>query len=246
MKRLFFTLTCALVPAMSYAEPHAPNPRSLRLNEEAVAHVKAGRFQEAEDAFRAALTADAGNLTAAFNLAGVYLQNKKEELAVKLLERYVATNQGDASLHARLGDAYFVSKDLKSAATHYESAHRIDPKYPMVAARLGTIYSLGSQLTKAEAMFRKAVELDPQNAQHLGNLASLLFANGKHEEAASIAKRSIQAAPQHQAYVTLGSAYEALGKRQEALQAYKEAQKLGDSSGELKEKVETLDRSLRG
>lgn len=222
------------------AVPNDRNPRSLELNEQGVKLVNSGKFQDAEDTFRAALNADPGNLTAVFNLAGMFIQNKKEGLAVDILQKYAKENPADPALQARLGDAFFVKKDLQSAYNYYSAAYKLDPKYPGVAGKLGTLHAMGKQLTEAEKMFQEAVTLEPKNAQFLANYSSLLLANKKPKEAVVAAKRSLQVAPSSETYVTLAAAYEDLRDKKNALAAYERAKELGDKRPELEKKIADL------
>lgn len=224
----------------AFAVPSNKNPRSLELNEQGVKMVNSGKFQEAEDTFRAALNADPGNLTAVFNLASMFIQNKKEGLAIDILQKYAKENPEDPALLARLGDAFFVKKDLQNAFSYYQASYKIDPKYPGVAAKLGTLHAMGKQLGEAEKMFEEAVALEPRNGQHLANLSSLLLANKKPKEAVVAAKRSLQVAPTSETYITLASAYEELRDKQNALAAYERAKELGDKRPELEKKIAAL------
>lgn len=90
----------------------APNPQSIKLNEAGVAQIKAKNFLAAEDSFKKSLAADRSNLTAVYNLAGVYLQNKRVNAAIDLLSAYSRETQNDAGIFSRLGDAYFAAKQV--------------------------------------------------------------------------------------------------------------------------------------
>ena len=81
--------------------------RSLELNEQGVVAIKGRNFDRAESLFKQALEVDEKNLTAVFNLAGMYITNKKDAQAVTLLSKYAKDYPSDAGLQARLGDAYF-------------------------------------------------------------------------------------------------------------------------------------------
>ena len=61
------------------------NAKSLELNEAGARALIAKDFAAAENSFRDAVTVDSGNLTAVYNLAGVYLVLKKNDLAKSLL-----------------------------------------------------------------------------------------------------------------------------------------------------------------
>ena len=130
--------------------------KSAELNEKGAHAVLDGKYQAAEEAFQKALAADPGNLTAAFNLAGMFLMLKQETRAIELLQPYAAKNPKDAGLNARLGDAYFTAKNVKQALESYEKAYALDAAYPGVAGKLATLYSLSKRLPDAERVLLAA------------------------------------------------------------------------------------------
>lgn len=258
-------LVLLIIPGFSQAAPHilaAPskavespvnisegnitegNPHSLELNERGVAAVQARNTKLAEDLFRQALAADDKNLTAVFNLAGMLLTNQKEDQAVKLLEDYVARYPSDAGLYARLGDAYFGSKNPPKARAAYERALELDPQVEGVPIKLATVYSLTNQLAKAEAMLLRAAEQNPKDPQILANLSAVFLARGNTENAISTARRAIQLKPTKEVYITLGTAYELTKDYQNSLISLKRAQDLGDNRPELKQKIAEVEQKV--
>ncbi|MBN8549414.1 MAG: tetratricopeptide repeat protein [Deltaproteobacteria bacterium] len=247
---LVATLT-VLVPNYSWAAPAAAtqketapkatgNAASTELNEKGVQAVKSNDFAKAETLFRKSLSADSRNLTAVFNLAGVYLNNKRQKEAIALLNQYIKEYSKDAGLYARRGDVYFSLKDLDAAGRDYEHALKLEPEYPGVPSKLGTIYTLTRRTKDAEAMLMKAVAEEPKNGQLLQNLSALFLINGKAQESISTAKRALQVAPNSEVYVTLGNAYETLGDVKNSLISFQRASDLGDTRPELKAKIEEL------
>ena len=240
-------VTTAEKKAKSGAQPQtaAPqvNPRSLELNEKGVVALQAKDFKRAEELLLGALSADAGNVTAAYNLASVYLTQKKFPEAITLLKQYISKSPEDAGLSARLGDTYFAMKNAKDAVTAYEAALAKDPKFPGVSAKLGTLYTMSNRLPDAEKSLLNAVELDPGNGDLLANLAALFLANGKPVQAVQTAKRALQVKPVSRVYVTMGNAYEVQADLKNALIAYQRAADLGDTSSELKKKIEALQKN---
>ncbi|MCB9030277.1 MAG: tetratricopeptide repeat protein [Deltaproteobacteria bacterium] len=223
----------------SYAAPQTKS-KSVQLNEQGVAALQANDFAKAEKLLKQAIDVDSANVTAIYNLAGAYVANKKEKAAIELLEKVVKNHKSDAGLFVRLGDAYFSNQDIKGARKSYENAYQLDPKQPNLAIKLATIYSLTKNLPKAEEFFKAAIEQNPKDAQTLANYSSILLANNKPEEAIAAAKKSLQHEVSDQAYLTLGSAYEAMKNIDDALIAYEKAFALGNTDKDLKTKIEEL------
>jgi predicted Zn-dependent protease len=224
------------------ASLQATNAKSLELNERGVAAQKAKDYKTAEDLFHKAMTTDRYNITAVFNLAGIYLITQKEAKAVSLLESYTSQYKNDAGLFVRLGDAYFASKRIPDALKAYESAYKLAPKYLGLASKMATLYGLLNRLPEAEQMLRQAAEQEPKNGKLLGNLSAALLANKKADEAIVYAKRSLQIKPDKEVYITLGAAYESKGDTKNAVIAYQRAVDLGDQRKELKQKIEALNK----
>ncbi|RMG44055.1 MAG: tetratricopeptide repeat protein [Candidatus Dadabacteria bacterium] len=218
------------------------SPRSVELNERGVKLATMGKLAEAEKYFRQALAVDHGNITAAFNLAGIYLRMSKAGAAIKLLKEYTVSYKEDAGLFARLGDAYFATKDLKHARESYENALKLDPNYKGVHSKLATIMLMNNDLASAEKLLLRAAELDPSDEQVLANLASVFLATGKAEKAISTAKRALQIQPSSDLYITLGSAYELLNDPANALIAFKRARDLGSKDKHLLSKISALEK----
>lgn len=218
------------------------NPRSLALNQQGLDAIKNDKPEEAERFLRQALKEDSGNLTAAFNLAGILSFNKKKDEALALLEKYTTQYKLDPGLFVRYADLLLSSGKIKEAATQYERGFALDKKYPRLTAKMGLTYALLNRLDESEQMYLAAVAAEPNDGELMGNLASVLLGNGKTEKALSTAKEAVRIAPKKETYVTLGSAYESKKEFKSALNAFRKAQELGAQSEELTEKIEQLSK----
>jgi tetratricopeptide (TPR) repeat protein len=247
MLRSLILISCLLVLSTTSATAApantgqaAANPKSLELNEKGVAAIRSKDYPQAEKAFRAALAADRGNLSAVFNLAGMYVLDKRQGAAVELLNEYIKKFPTDPGLHARLGDTYFSMKKVTEASKSYEQAVKLDPTYQGIARKLSSTYIILNKLKDAEMMLLKAVEEAPDDGELLGSLSSVFLANGKPDKAVSAAKRALRVSPKAEIYVTMGTAYELLKDYKNALISMERARDLGDSSKELAEKIDFL------
>lgn len=224
----------------SSKRPAAKNSKSFELNEKGAQATSQKNFILAEELFRKSLSEDPGNVTAAFNLAGIYVANKKEDQAVALLNDYVQRFKKDPSLFARLADAHFALKNLTSAEENYRKVIELAPKYPGAQAKLATVYSLQNNTKLAEVHLVKAVEANPKDPQLLANLSAIFLANAKPEESVSAAKRALKIKSSAETYITLGSAYENLKDYKNSLISFERAQDLGSKSETLAKHIEEL------
>lgn len=216
------------------------NPRSIELNEKGTAAAHAGDLERAQTYFRDALSADPYNLTAVFNLAGMYVTQHKEPIAITLLEDYVKRYPNDAGLLIRLADVYFGTEQVNDAVTYYERGFELDDAYPRVAEKLGAAYTLTNKPEKAEQMFELAVKQAPKNGRLYANLSSLQLSNGKIDAAIASAKKALHLNPTSEVYVTLGTAYELQENYKSSLIAFERARDMGDTRAELKQKIKAL------
>ncbi len=216
------------------------NPKSLELNEKGAVAMQAHDNEGAEKLFKQAYDIDPSNITAAYNLAGSYVANKKESEAIKLLSGIAKSNPKDAGIYARLGDAHFSNQNVNEARNAYEKAYALDSNYPSIPMKLGVIYSMNNKLNKAEKMLEKAVEQNPEDSKTLANLASVLLANKKPEEAIRAAKKSLQGKVAADTYITLGQSYDSIKEAKNALISYEKAMALGKSTPELLTRVKEL------
>lgn len=215
---------------------------SVKLNEQGVLKVQEKEFESAESYFIDSLEADPRNLTAVFNLAGMYLTNQKADKALKLLKPYVEKNTEDVGLQIRLGDAYFSSRKIPEAKEAYLKAYQLQVDYPALAGKLGTIYGMENNLVEAEEMFLQAVKQSPENYDYILSYSNILLANQNIEDAIRYAKKALQLKASPEAYITLGSAYERSNKPENALISFKRARDLGSQDKALTEKIKQLEK----
>ncbi len=216
---------------------------SLDLNERAVTQVKKGDNASAISLFKQALEQDEYNLSAVYNLAGLYLAGKQDKEAITLLERYAAATKTDPALTARFGDAYFSSKNIPAALSSYKNALALDPRFPGVAAKIATLEILQNNLSEAEKYLDLALKSDADNSQLLANMASVKLGVGKSNESIAYAKRAIQLQAVSAPYITLGAAYEQQEDFKNALISYGRARDLGDKSPELIKRISELEQA---
>lgn len=237
------TLAPSAAPA-AQSETALRRKASREQNELGVREIRARHEDLAEQAFRKALKYDPDNITAVFNLAGIYLNSQRNEQAIKLLERYTSRHQENADLFVRLGDAYFTMRREVAAEKAYEQAYALVPDYHGLPLKLATLYGLRQDFGKAEQMLEQATAQSPNNAHILNNLGNIYILNGKASKAVDAAKQAIQLRTSRENYLTLGNAYEAQHDYENSLIAFERARDLGENRPELMEKIEKLRKSM--
>ena len=214
---------------------------SLRLNEQGAQAVKERRFKDAEQLFKKSLERDTSNITAVVNLAGMYITNKKETLAISLLSEYTKKLPADAYLQARLGDAFFAAKKSSQAISAYEKALSLDPSLVPPLVRLASLYTMSNKLERARDMYIQAVKANPQDARSLNNLSSLYLGLGDPKSAISTAKKALRVSSTSETYITLGNAYQRVGDNRNALHSFKRARQMGSNEPKLTDVIQELE-----
>lgn len=243
---LIFSAVVVALPAIAAPAPAKKGSRELsaELNERGAKAYAAEDFVAAEDNFRRAIEADAGNLAAVANLTGTYLINKKSDAALSLVQSYIARVPQDAELNLRLGDVHFSRKELIPAAAAYEKAYQLNPQIKGLPAKLASVYVLNNRIADAETMLLKAVEQDPKNPAMLSSLAGIYLERGKPAESIAVVKRALQIKATPGLYVTMGDAYERLGDERSALISYRRARDMGGTRPELDQKISELESKI--
>jgi len=140
---------------------------------------------------------------------------------------------------ARLGDIYYELKDFTKSDESFENALKIDPKNDYVLNNYSYFLSLRkAKLALAKEMSAKVVAANPDDANYLDTYAWVLYQMQDYEKAKELLekialKSSNGAIVEHYADVLFK-----LGKKEDALEYWKKALKLGDTSDLLPKKIQ--------
>jgi len=136
-----------------------------------------GNRNAAELSYKAALSEKPGDLIAISNLARLYSNDGKMELARKLDKRAEYFRSRNPYFRYRQGMDAFAEQDFATALNHTKAAIRLYPKEHRFRFLLGAIYRETGNARKAEASMRKAVEMSTdanQKARYLSKMDHLL------------------------------------------------------------------------
>ena len=199
-------------------------PEALDL---AVQWHRAGRFAEAERAYRQILQADPQHVDALHLLGVVANQTGRHALAVDCISRAIRSSPAHAVFHNNLGEAYRAWHKLPEAVAAYREALRLQPGYAEAHNNLGNALRDLDQLEEAAASYRQAVRLKPAFAVAFHNLGNVLAELGRLEEAVAAYREAVRLRPDFaEAHGNLGRALADLGRLEEAAASYREAVRL--------------------
>ncbi|MEO8485587.1 MAG: tetratricopeptide repeat protein [Betaproteobacteria bacterium] len=148
-----------------------------RVREGVDAH-EAGRLDEAERAYRAALESLPGHRIAEHNLAAIRLQRGDHAAALPLFERAVRARPDDAALLGNLGLAYAGVDRFYDAIASHRRALALDDRRPGAWSNLGNAFAQEGRHDQAIEAFRRALALDPSFAKARWHLSTSLLALG--------------------------------------------------------------------
>jgi len=147
--------------------------------EDGLAAHRAGRLDEAERAYVAALASDPDDPIVEHNLALIRMQRGDFAAALPVLERGARSRPDEQEFHANLGLAYAGVNRFDEAIAAHRRALELDPD------RAGTLSNLGLALVQArrddEAIdaFQRALAIDPGHARARWHLATTRLARGE-------------------------------------------------------------------
>ena len=133
--------------------------------------LRAGRFEEAEQKFKQALTQDERNIVLLSNLAATYLDANRLEDADAALRRALAVDPNDPQSLALQGLLRFRQAKYDEALNVLTRAATLDPDNALTQNYLGVTLSEKGQRQPAETALRRAIQIDPNYAEAHHNLA---------------------------------------------------------------------------
>lgn len=207
-------------------DPDAPEKIDAAI-ESAAAHHRAGRLDEAEKGYRAALIWEPKPPRAAHNLGALLLQRGQADEALQWLQQAVQaeprapwwTTYVKALVRAdRFADAEQV---LNSRAEQSSAASAIEVD---LRQRWGYALMRDGHLAAAEAQFLQVIALAPQNPHAFADLGFSELRQGRADDARQSLERALHIAPDNvNALINLGTALRRVGRAEEAEAHYRRA-----------------------
>jgi tetratricopeptide (TPR) repeat protein len=171
-------------------------------------------------------------------------QLKKHDEAVESLvmgrDLVVDNPQLQAQFWSSLGDAYNEANEHDKSIQAYDRALAIEPNNPNTLNNYAYHLSeRGEELQKAEEMSRKSNELAPGQPSYLDTYAWVLFRLKKFAEARTWIEKAIQSGGADQGVIVehYGDILYALGDAAAAMEQWRKAKDLGDTSPQLDRKI---------
>ena len=148
---------------------------------------------------------------------------KKESFARALAyaKRALAVDPSSAEAHAAFGIAQMDMMKSDQGESEFRRAIALNPDYAPAHQWYGTLLLRQGKGAQAFEELRKATELEPESVAATAWLSEAAYMARRYNDAIGYARQTLDLSPnRHDAYVTLGLAYEALGNYKEAISAY--------------------------
>ncbi len=157
-------------------------------------HLKQGKREEAESAFRSALDANPLNRSAYLALATLFASGNRSKDALDLISAALRRLPEDPFLHYLNGGLLLNLEDASEAGyvaaeASLRTALRLNPYHAGTHYLLGRIALRQGDLDSARAHLEKAVAFDPAHAAAYFQLGSVLRRQGHRELAAKVGEK---------------------------------------------------------
>ncbi len=188
---------------------------------------QAGRFEEAEQAWREAVRLKPDLAAAWVSLAGVLARGERWQEASEAWRRALDADPTDGQAWLELGNALQRLGRFKEAETAYWQAVQRLPDSAEAHCQLGNVFYHLGQYDEAETAYRKTLSLEAGRAEVHYNLGGSLQAMKDHDAAIACYREAIRLTPDYaDAHNNLGTSLQALGRLEEAAACYREALRL--------------------
>lgn len=185
---------------------------------------QAGRLAEAEELYRAILTAEPRHADSLHLLGLIAYEDGRYDMAVEFIGQAVLLQEGNFFYHYNLGNAFRAQRRADDAVAQYERALALKPDCAEAHNNLGVILNEQGKRDDAVAHYERALALNPDSADAHNNLGNGLAAQGRTADAMAHYERALVLNPGHaNAHNNLGIALAAQGRIADAITHYERA-----------------------
>jgi predicted TPR repeat methyltransferase len=167
-----------------------------------IAHHRAGRLTEAEEAYRQVLVTDPENFDALCLLGAIAHDAGRHHHAIDYIGRAIAHAERTTPprppnpyAYSNLGEAYRATGQIGNATQCYERALAIKPDYAEAHYHLGLVLADEGRHQDAIACYRRAISLKPELVLAQYNLGLALKAQGNVADATACLREVLRLDP---------------------------------------------------
>jgi protein O-GlcNAc transferase len=203
------------------------------------------RFADAADAYRQALTLEAGSADLFFALGGALQSNAEYAGAIDAYTAALDLEPTHADALNNLGNCHRQRGTLDLAESAYRRALAVQPDNANALTNLGTLLRTQARNDEALALLREAARVAPETPSCLLNLGVALHERRQFTEAAALIANALELDPQFpEAAYNLANALHALGRPDDALTFYRRALDLNPAHADAHNNLGNLCKEL--
>ena len=169
-------------------------------------YLNRGQDEDAELAFKRALTINANNVPAMTGLGDVYYRQQRIGLAEETYRQAIGLQPGNWATYNALGWFLHQNGRYDEAAEQFRQLVSIDSGNMQGYSNLGTSLMMSGNFADAATAFTRSIEIEPTRNSY-GSLGILHYYMGDVDEAVRALQHAVELAPQdHLAWANLGDA----------------------------------------
>ncbi len=194
------------------------------LFDEAVAHHRGGRFQQAEQLYRNILEGHPTHADALHLLGLVAYQGLEYDRARDLIGQAIQQDGKKALYHYNMGLVCEKAGQLDEAARAYQQALQLKSDYVEAHSNLGNVYREQGDWKSAVLAFEHAIAIKPDYAGGYNNLGVVFKERHDFDRAIGAYQHASRLNPRNaESHFNLGMVYIERDQREEAAAAFREA-----------------------
>jgi len=201
---------------------------------QAMQHLQAGQFSEAEAIYQKILCSDANQPDALHFLGVIALQEGRAKDSAGLIERAIAINPEDVNALNNLGQAYESLDRLDDAIAVYRKALQHDPGLVAALNNLGNGLAGKGKYSEAVQCYLRALDISNDDPEIHSNLGDVYQEQGLWDEAVARYREALNIDPNfYEVHLSLGNALWEQGLLEVAVASYQRAIDINPHSAEV-------------
>lgn len=193
----------------------------------ALKYHQAGRWPEAERAYREITADDPALFEAHVNLGVVLHEQGRLDAAGQSYRQALALNPDFAEVNYALGTVLLEQGDKAGAEAGFRRALDLRADYPEALNGLGIVLQKRGHLADAIESLERALKINPNFAEAHNNIGNVFRENDQYDEAVRSYREALNLMPNYaEAYNNIGKTLKSLNKLDEAMASFQEAIKL--------------------
>lgn len=172
-----------------------------------------GRYQEATESFRSALSLEGDNPTYHYNLANSYMELGNIEQAISCYLSALDHQPNHIPSLNNLADAYELTDQSDKTHELFHYLTHIQPDQPLSHFNLGNFLLRQNHHIEAAKCYEKAIELDENFIDAYFNIAWILKQAQAIPESISYAKKGLALDPEHEELQRLVKELDSMAKK---------------------------------